>query len=449
MKWNVVLAFVFISVSVCISRSHAQLSWHRILPSQVSDSQFFYGACASLDENDFSVIGSVDHIGDFSNEANTYLFKRTTDGGETWTKNDLGLPKFGDAPRGPEFTLISIVDSTHIFIASDSCLFSSSSDAGRTWSPVQQLDSFVISLQGISFFDTLHGIIVDLAGRLFLTSDGGKTWRHTQPLLFDVFGSCKAFSSGQYIVADVFRDKVFISKDFGQTWDTIYAYKPPDSSFDARSFNLYFKDTLNGFLLGSYFRGPKISFPLIVKTSDGGNNWSIIVDSSSDKVQYLNSLCFLDDKRGVALGRGSHALMTTDGGNTWYEDTINVPTDYSDISQVIKLSSNKVMAIFEDGNTAGNVYIGEWNADEVSEKQIPCIHQIFSILSNPVASSASFQFGALKSQTPFELFDALGRLLLRKELVAGQSSLHLDIQQFPAGIYFARLEGEMLRFVKL
>jgi len=54
----------------------------------------------------------------------------------------------------------------------------------------------------------------------------------------------------------------------------------------------------------------------------------------------------------------------------------------------------------------------------------------------------------LTRQTRFELFDALGRSLLRRELPAGQTSLHVDMQAFPVGIYFARLGGESVKVIK-
>ena len=73
----------------------------------------------------------------------------------------------------------------------------------------------------------------------------------------------------------------------------------------------------------------------------------------------------------------------------------------------------------------------------------------FSILSNPITSSADFQFDALKEPTVFELFDALGRSVLRRELPAGQASLHIDMQKYPSGIYFARLGGKVIRFAKM
>lgn len=70
------------------------------------------------------------------------------------------------------------------------------------------------------------------------------------------------------------------------------------------------------------------------------------------------------------------------------------------------------------------------------------------LISNPISSSADFQFDPLNSSISFQLFDLLGRAIYHEQLPAGQTSFHLDMQKYPSGIYFARLGNETVRFVK-
>jgi hypothetical protein len=70
------------------------------------------------------------------------------------------------------------------------------------------------------------------------------------------------------------------------------------------------------------------------------------------------------------------------------------------------------------------------------------------ILATPTTSSADFQFDALQESTLFELFDVFGKSLQRQQLSAGQASFLVDMQKYPAGIYFARLGWESLKVIK-
>ena len=99
---------------------------------------------------------------------------------------------------------------------------------------------------------------------------------------------------------------------------------------------------------------------------------------------------------------------------------------------------------------AGNLSItksevGQKNTNYSGFEMYPNLKLLF----NPITSSADFQFDALQEPAVFELFDALGRSLLRQQLAVGQQTRRVDMQKYPAGIYFARLGGETVRFVSI
>jgi hypothetical protein len=83
--------------------------------------------------------------------------------------------------------------------------------------------------------------------------------------------------------------------------------------------------------------------------------------------------------------------------------------------------------------------------DDVSS---PIKDQKISLLSTIVTNSADFQFGIHQSNIKFELYDVIGRLIVRFEIPEGETSLHLNVQKYPAGIYFARIGSEIARFIK-
>jgi photosystem II stability/assembly factor-like uncharacterized protein len=57
----------------------------------------------------------------------------------------------------------------------------------------------------------------------------------------------------------------------------------------------------------------------IVKTTDGGNTWTI---QAAGVMNGLNSVYFIDDNNGYAVGVAATGIRTTDGGATWTPMTI-------------------------------------------------------------------------------------------------------------------------------
>ena len=57
-----------------------------------------------------------------------------------------------------------------------------------------------------------------------------------------------------------------------------------------------------------------IGYYFIIKTTDGGENWFTIPDPTNF---YLNDIFFLDDMKGFIVGEVGHMYYTDDGGNSW------------------------------------------------------------------------------------------------------------------------------------
>jgi photosystem II stability/assembly factor-like uncharacterized protein len=71
-------------------------------------------------------------------------------------------------------------------------------------------------------------------------------------------------------------------------------------------YDVSFIDSLHGWAIGDYCT--------IIKTTDGGNNWSVIyIEPDKD----IKNICFLDEKRGFIGSDSGRILITNDGGNNW------------------------------------------------------------------------------------------------------------------------------------
>jgi photosystem II stability/assembly factor-like uncharacterized protein len=150
--------------------------------------------------------------------------------------------------------------------------FLESSDSGLTW--IQRETGYSAHYTSIFFMDTLRGVVGGFGGTVLRTVDGGKTWQKS-------------------IV--------------------------PDSSTTVTNIVLRLSGT--GYAVGS--RSGKLR---TWKTSDGGVTWNLL-DSSwrrSDAPETyvqpnsgnLSEICFADSDTGYAVSNGS-ILRTTDGGSDW------------------------------------------------------------------------------------------------------------------------------------
>jgi len=412
--------------------SYAQFHWHSVLRDTSQNKQYFFGALSSADSKNAAVIGSV-----FNYKTYSHLFMSSEDSGNSWHDGNLGLSDFQS--WGAQFQYLSSVDSLHIYAGSDNGYFTSSSDGGISWASPQRLTQD--HLTGILFCDTLHGLAIGPASEILTTSDGGRSWKLTTPLAKVSLAGCQAFPGGKYFVADQYNGEVFRSTDYGSSWDTVVAYQASANGLEiAQTTNLYFRDTNNGFLIGAkpyLYLGYQEFYPVIVKTSDGGSTWKTVVDSSSGKIQDLFSMCFLDDKRGIAVGRYYHDLMTNDGGNTWYEDTVDLAIhDWFYLSQVIRLSATKVLAI-ASARFLSNVVIGELNSNSVMSSS-PSTTSDLPFHPNPVTSELFLDNGGMDNVKKIVIYDMLGRKMEEYGSL-NFSDGSIDCSRLRAGVYWLEI----------
>jgi len=244
---------------------------------------------------------------------------------------------------------------------------------------------------------------------------------------------------------------------------------------------------------------PFISFALMGKTIFAGSRDSGVYRSTDYGFSWKNMLSGTmakhdDQWRVVTLGTNIFTLPTQvefgflsrDSGNTWEKISVPPPQGYSDIGyQSIFASGSKIFVSWEGYgggvmmsqdtaktwvqvgnslNASGPVFIyGDYLFEAGAEfGRLPLsyiglesvtnssLHSFkFYPLSNPITNSADFQFSPLQEPEALELFDLLGRQLLRREVSAGAASLHVDMQQYPAGVYLARLGNTSQSFVKV
>ena len=137
---------------------------------------------------------------------------------------------------------------------------------------------------------------------------------------------------------------------FSQTWE------PVNNS--GTSFILYgmsFPPNQNdiGFACGMKFTWDAEG--VIVKTTDGGNNWEQIWPASGN-ISGLEGIWFINDQVGFAGGWNNYFIKTTDGGTTWNEVSCGTNVWYY-VDVVFRDENNGVAAGMMEGESDQAIFI--------------------------------------------------------------------------------------------
>ncbi len=218
------------------------------------------------------------------------------------------------------------------------------SDGGATWqygaiSTSDSNGSFLPS--HLTFVDSQHGWLMVILGggmmheyvAIYSTTDGGAVWNN----ILDPFSDndIQSFPKTGFVFADaqngwLTRDgqgvdsnpHVFRTTDGGMTWNRIDLPAPSNKPtlFDDHACGTYAPNlpTLTSIIVAmkcvdSATYQKQLDFQYA--TTDGGATWQILPLPPDYLIGAQDSLDYLDDHNGFALGRNIYE--TTDGGETW------------------------------------------------------------------------------------------------------------------------------------
>ncbi|PKB15273.1 YCF48-related protein [Flavobacterium sp. 5] len=274
----------------------------------------------------------------FSSQEYSNMY-RTTDGGETWMEVSGNIREMHD---------FYFLDDTNGFASGEYGATYKTTDGGITWNTIFFENGFVggNDIYGIYFEDNNTGYVTGVNGRIMKTTDGGISWT-SNSMTYKNFNSIKLFSSGIGIARS--GNNYYKTIDFGDNWSYLSTvnhfsycngfyfvnenvgysvgggtnspsgdvFKTIDGGITWNQLNIYVDEGINsivfldqdtGFISGGFNRRK------LMKTTDGGSNWTQILDQRFGQMQFLNN------QVGYAINTGySNGIVykTTDGGNTW------------------------------------------------------------------------------------------------------------------------------------
>jgi len=190
---------------------------------------------------------------------------------------------------------ICFVDEQTGFIVTDNELLISR-NGGESWDWLMELSSG----KDIAFSNSI-GYIVGDEGAVYKSTQMGEGWNKLQVGFNDHLNSISVIHSDTVLATG--DNNLFISHDGGQSWET---HVVPGVDIESS----YFTSSDTGHVAcrdGS-----------ILKTTDGGLNWSITESVNHTPAEFFD-ICFVNSQLGFASRAHSDLLRTSDGGESWGE----------------------------------------------------------------------------------------------------------------------------------
>lgn len=285
--------------------------------------------------------------------------------------------------------------------------------------------------RSVFFLNEQVGLIGDR--RTYYTTNGGLNWNLSQrdtdivanfPFLqIQMLNDSLGFACGGILDN---AGVIWKTTDGGRNWRTNAI--SPDEIFE-----IFIFDSLNILALSG---DPEYLYGVgLIKSSDGGETWSY-------EELPINAICFGIDFRNELEGwsaAGFKLLFTKDRGNSWSE----METPDSSVVYDIKFANNKKgFACGQNGVLLR--YIPDPNSIETKNISNEYGYQLFQNYPNPFNSSTRIRWNTpVSGWQTIKLYDIIGREI--ETIVDGyyeagsHSTLYIVNSSFPSGIYYYKL----------
>lgn len=166
------------------------------------------------------------------------------------------------------------------------------------------------TMRGLAFGNAEHGCAVGWSGTVWLTADGGQSWKRADSAAVAALQDV-AYAGPERVWAAGLDGTLVHSSDAGRTW--------------AKSEKLL--DRFDAVAFATRYTGCAAGGGAILSTSDGGLSWS---RSALPEGLRIRDVAFVTEAVAWAVGDEGAVLRSADGGRTWRR--VVVPSDRSHLS---------------------------------------------------------------------------------------------------------------------
>jgi photosystem II stability/assembly factor-like uncharacterized protein len=206
------------------------------------------------------------------------------------------------------------------------------------------------------FTSDKDGWVVGELGRIYHTTDGGKTFSRSDAGTRVAFLAVACLTDGTIMISGQ-KGLMLRSRDQGKSWETV------DTGVKRDLLSVHFATPQVGVAVGD--------FGTMVRTDDGGTTWKkiplptdlVLPEDVADIVEpgdiLLYDVDFVSPERGWAVGEFGTILTTADGGQTWSAQKSPVETtlfgvQFTDANNGFASGIEQVLLRTTDGGTTWN-----------------------------------------------------------------------------------------------
>ena len=345
------------------------------------------------------------------------IILKTTNSGNKWsvqssmTSNILHSVYFADNTTG-----YAVGDNGTIIKTIDSGINWTAQVSGTSW-----------PLYSVFFTDVNNGFAVGGSGTAIIlkTTNGGSNWisqpNRSLSTLYSVcfFNASTGYSVGVAVNYTYLYGAILITNNSGNSWSYLGFGRNQDF------FSVCLTDINTAYAVGSYH--------LIMKTTDGGTNWT---DQTSAIVGTLSSVFFTDNITGYIVGGDYWSFgkiqKTTNAGTNWNSQTSGTTHP---LNSVYFTNVNIGFAVGDSGTILKTINGGD-RINEISDKTGD-----ICICPNPTTNKITIINNEEPQKTKINIFNIQGELVLSKTFYS-QNSMEIDVSYLAKGTYFVKIHTE-------
>ena len=178
-------------------------------------------------------------------------------------------------------------------------------DGGATWTETPfDLGSESNDLSTMAFADADTGYLFSASGDVWRTGDSGSVWEKVGGTGMEIFAAACLPGDPRTVIGVSRGETVLRSADGGETWETVYASSGGSTLYDAA-----FGDSDRGLAVGTADR--------LLITDDGGETWTPSQIPGVDPAQQLLAVTAIGPLEYVVGSIYGEMYRTADGGESW------------------------------------------------------------------------------------------------------------------------------------